>query len=238
MTHEDLMRHARSLLWKAWQSSSEELASQAVATLDGLGMLVAEGGAAELERLRSLLNAQPVALTDAQRDALADAGNRALNDHYHDDLCHCRDWPASCASSGNYFMGAWDTGAFDIGLGTVLGLWEAMRADRPQSTEVEIQSRELSAALAELKELRARVAELEAELAKYVGNEPTIAEEMAYLSRCLDAVRDVCNAAEKQATRWEQPLAVPEWVEIVRTAAGGGTVSVPKIGRASCRERV
>ncbi|MDT9688155.1 hypothetical protein Q5762_07265 [Streptomyces sp. P9(2023)] len=148
MTHEKLMAHARSLIWAAWQGSSEELASQAVASLDGLGMLVPEGGAAELERLRLLLNAQPVELTEEQRDALSDAGNRALNDHYHQDLCACRDWPASCASSGNYFMGTWDTAAFDIGMGAVLGLWESMRADSPS---------------AELVALRARVAELEAE---------------------------------------------------------------------------
>lgn len=68
MTHEDRMRHARSLLWKAWQGSSEELASQAVATLDGLGMLVPEGGAAELERLRARvdeLEAERAAVTAA-----------------------------------------------------------------------------------------------------------------------------------------------------------------------------
>ena len=82
-------------------------------------------------------------------------------------------------------------------------------------------------AAAELEQLRARVAELEAELAKYVGNEPTIAEEMTYLSRCLDAVRDVCDAAEKQATRWEQPLPVPEWVAMVRNAADGVVASAP-----------
>ncbi|TLQ43453.1 hypothetical protein [Streptomyces marianii] len=83
----------------------------------------------EMERLRSLTNAQPAHLTEAQLDALSEAGNRALNDHYHTDLCHCGDWPASCASSGDYFMGTWDTGAFHISLGAVLGLWESMRAD-------------------------------------------------------------------------------------------------------------
>jgi hypothetical protein len=45
--------------------------------------------------------------------------------------------------------------------------------------------------------------QLRAELAKYVGAEPTIAEEMAYLSRCFHAVHDVCDEAERQATRWE-----------------------------------
>lgn len=60
-----------------------------------------------------------------------------------------------------------------------------------------------------------------AELAKYVGHEPTVAEEMAYLNRCLNAVHGVCDEAEKQATRWEHPLPVPEWVATVREAASG-----------------
>ncbi|MFB6955501.1 hypothetical protein ACFCYB_00335 [Streptomyces sp. NPDC056309] len=64
----------------------------------------------------------------------------------------------------------------------------------------------------------ARVAELER---KYVGAEPTIAEEMAYLSRCIDTVLDLCEKAEEQAGRWEQPLPVPEWVAPVRAAAEG-----------------
>lgn len=71
------------------------------------------------------------------------------------------------------------------------------------------------------RDLLAEVQRLKAELAKYVGAEPTIAEEMAYLSRCLDAVRDLCDATEEQATRWENPLPVPEWVEQVRAATDG-----------------
>ncbi|MFE9127049.1 hypothetical protein ACFYOF_16790 [Streptomyces sp. NPDC007148] len=67
----------------------------------------------------------------------------------------------------------------------------------------------------------ARVAQLERELKKYVGAEPTVAEEMAYLSSCLDAVRDLCDEAEQRALRWEQPLPVPEWVSEVRKAAEG-----------------
>lgn len=38
---------------------------------------------------------------------------------------------------------------------------------------------------------RDRIAELEAERSKYVGAEPTIAEEMAYLSRCVQAVGEL-----------------------------------------------
>ena len=51
----------------------------------------------------------------------------------------------------------------DIAATIVFALGSAQLLQSPESaTEVEIQSRELSAALAELKELRARVAELEA----------------------------------------------------------------------------
>jgi hypothetical protein len=78
------------------------------------------------------------------------------------------------------------------------------------------------ALLAELVTARAERDEARAQLAKYVGHEPTSAEEMAYLSRCLDAVRDLCDDAEKQAKRWETPLPVPEWVDQVRAAAEGG----------------
>ena len=47
---------------------------------------------------------------------------------------------------------------------------------------------DLQAAQQERDEARNRVAELEAELKKYVGAEPTIADEMAHLNRCIDAV--------------------------------------------------
>ncbi|MEV6580255.1 hypothetical protein AB0M92_19055 [Streptomyces sp. NPDC051582] len=71
-------------------------------------------------------------LTEAQIDALADAGNRALNDHYHESLCYCSAWPEGCVSSGNYFAGSWDTAAFNIGMRAVIGRWESMRAPAPQ----------------------------------------------------------------------------------------------------------
>ncbi|MFE6903836.1 hypothetical protein ACFVFJ_44645 [Streptomyces sp. NPDC057717] len=67
----------------------------------------------------------------------------------------------------------------------------------------------------------AELAAVRAELAKYVGKEPTIAEEMEHLGRCLNAVYDLCDKAEKQAGRWEHPLPVPAWVEQVRAAADG-----------------
>ena len=53
MTREELLSRARRHMWAAWSLSSEELASQAADTLMGLGMLVPEGGAAELVRLRA-----------------------------------------------------------------------------------------------------------------------------------------------------------------------------------------
>lgn len=52
MKREELLATARKHMWAAWQLSSEELASLAADTLIGLGMLVPEGGAQELERLR------------------------------------------------------------------------------------------------------------------------------------------------------------------------------------------
>ncbi|MFF6781368.1 hypothetical protein [Streptomyces sp. NPDC012510] len=70
---------------------------------------------------------------------------------------------------------------------------------------------------AEVESLRARVAELEAERAKYVGREPTIAEEMAYLSRCIDSVLDLCDAAEAKGITSGGPFTV----EAVRKAADG-----------------
>ncbi|MFD6970722.1 hypothetical protein [Streptomyces sp. NPDC059949] len=115
--------------------------------LDATGWLNTTETQAELVRLRLLQNAQPAALSEAQVDALADAGNRALNDHYHEELCHCSDWPKGCASSGNYFAGSWDTAAFGIGMAAVIGVWESMRA--PAEAD-------------EIARLRARVAELEA----------------------------------------------------------------------------
>lgn len=57
------------------------------------------------------------------------------------------------------------------------------------------------------------------ELAKYVGAEPTIAEEMAYLSECLNAVHDLCTRA--QAFADQDGRSVPEWIEQVRGAASG-----------------
>lgn len=84
------------------------------------------------------------------------------------------------------------------------------------------------AADAETPELAARIVAdhneivaLREQLDKYVGKEPTLRDEMAYLHRCLNAVFNECRTAEKQALRWENPLPVPEWVPAVRSAAAG-----------------
>lgn len=86
---------------------------------------------------------RPLALAEAQLDALVAAGDRVVNDAVHQDLCACDAWPEKCVSSGRYFMGAWDVGGLETALPAVLGLWESMRGS-------------------ELAGLRARVAELEA----------------------------------------------------------------------------
>lgn len=178
---ETFLAHTRSILWRTWSTSPEEIGSAAVATLMGLGMLVPEGGAAELERLRLLQNAQPADLSEAQVEALADAGNRALNDYYHDELCACSDWPESCASSGRYFAGTWDTAAFDIGMAAVIGRWEAMRAP---------------AEAGESERLRTRIAELEAE--RHVTNE-ALSDAAERLRQDRDRIAELEAAQERLA---------------------------------------
>ena len=69
--------------------------------------------------------------------------------------------------------------------------------------------------------LQAKVTELEAQLERYVGKEPTVRDEMAYLQRSLNAVLELCDSAAAVAARWENPLPVPEWVIAVREAAEG-----------------
>lgn len=86
MKREELLARTRKHLWAAWTLSGEELASQAAETLMGLGMLVAEGEAAELVRLRrrvveleQLLADAPVAVTLTEKvDAAADKLTRLL----------------------------------------------------------------------------------------------------------------------------------------------------------------
>jgi hypothetical protein len=77
-----------------------------------------------------------------------------------------------------------------------------------------------------LKKLRKRVAEMEAELVKYVGKEPTIAEEMQYVGSCLDAVYDLVNGAKK---RGHEVVTTAE----VEQAASGDWPRAPKDNRRS-----
>ncbi|MEU7597524.1 hypothetical protein AB0B79_31505 [Streptomyces sp. NPDC039022] len=76
-------------------------------------------------------------------------------------------------------------------------------------------------------ELENENARLANELGRYVGKEPTVAEEMSFLSSCLGAVRDLCDRARQDARRWEQPLPEPEWVAAVEEAASGNRPDDP-----------
>ncbi|WP_327162058.1 hypothetical protein [Streptomyces zaomyceticus] len=148
MKHAELLAAARRVLWQTWMNAAEEIGASGAQGLLDAGMLVEPGGAAELERLRLLLGAQPVELTEEQLSALVEAGNGAMSDYYHERACACSEYPAGCATNPTYRreFGYWDTDAFAVGMGAVLGVWESIRAD---------------AATAELAVLRARVAELE-----------------------------------------------------------------------------
>lgn len=97
----------------------------------------------EFGALPMQMGPEPLALTEAQIEALAAAGNRVVNNMRHEDLCMCDAWPKSCLSSGNFHMGDWDMSGLESALPAVLALWEQMRGG-------------------ELVTLRARVAELEA----------------------------------------------------------------------------
>lgn len=173
---------------------------------DGTHTVLSAKDAAELARLRAERHSTNEALSDAaeqlrvQRDRIAEV--TAQRDAWHD-------WA--------------DSLAYKVAPVEVLGR-HGDEGRFPWDDALK-----LITPAAEVAALRARIAELEAERKKYVGVEPTIAEEMAYLGRCLDAVRDVCDAAEKQATRWENPLPVPEWVAMIRNATDGVTVNAPTL---------
>ncbi|KOT47127.1 MULTISPECIES: hypothetical protein [Streptomyces] len=66
-----------------------------------------------------------------------------------------------------------------------------------------------------------RLLDAEAELEKYISREPTVAEEMQHLRRCLNSVYDLCDKARWDAERWENSLPLPEWVKAVEQAADG-----------------
>nr|WSX48851.1 hypothetical protein OG409_07770 [Streptomyces sp. NBC_00974] len=103
--------------------------------LDASGWLNTSEAQAELTRLRLLQNAMPADLSEAQLEALIDAGNRARNDYYHERACSCSEWPTSCATDPDYANGYWDSDTFAIAAAAVIGAWEAMRA-RAEADEV------------------------------------------------------------------------------------------------------
>lgn len=114
---------------------------------------------------------RPLALHEAQIDALAASGNRAVNDAVHDDLCACDAWPEKCLSSGGFFQGYWDWGYLEVAIPAVLGLWESMRGgelERLRACVVELETdlaakgQDAEAAVAGWGRARNRIAELEA----------------------------------------------------------------------------
>lgn len=154
--------------------------------LDACGALLTPDAKAELERLRSLLNAQPAELTEAQIEALADTGNGAVNDYFHERACSCSEYPEECATDAKYRKeaGFYDSGAFEIGMGAVIGLWESMRED---------------SAAEELGRLRARVAELEAE--RHSTNGGACCEACGHYDDCIRYESRERNVADEVA--WE-----------------------------------
>lgn len=84
MDRKDVLARARSVLWEAWRTSSEEIGSEGARALMSRGMLVSEGEAAELERLRvrvKELEAERTESRTADEDpalfALTEAGEQA-----------------------------------------------------------------------------------------------------------------------------------------------------------------
>lgn len=68
----------------------------------------------------------PMPLTDDELNLLSDFANRLINDDNHRNLCGCDAWPEKCISTGNYFMGAWDTSVIEEVLRQVLGAWATL----------------------------------------------------------------------------------------------------------------
>jgi hypothetical protein len=130
MTNEELLAEGRRVLWLGIVDNPDEIISAAPQVFIDAGMLVPQNGAAELARFQSLMNAEPLDLTEEQLGALVDAGNGALSDYYHERACACSEYPTTCVTNPAYRreVGYWDTDAFAIGLGAVLAVWEVMRA--------------------------------------------------------------------------------------------------------------
>lgn len=67
-------------------------------------------------------------LNEEKLEQLIDAGNKALNDYYHEEVCACDAWPERCLSSGRYFFGTWDTNAFAIGAKAIIEKFKELEA--------------------------------------------------------------------------------------------------------------
>jgi NTP pyrophosphatase (non-canonical NTP hydrolase) len=61
---------------------------------------------------------------------LADAGNKAVNDYWHEGQCMCDAWPANCLSTGDYFFGTWDIPALELALPAILATYEQHKAQQ------------------------------------------------------------------------------------------------------------
>ncbi|WP_159399522.1 hypothetical protein [Streptomyces alboflavus] len=137
------------------------------------------------------------------------------NDPAHDEWTAEEDW-AQVEADAKFVAHARDD------VSALLAELAAVRAERDEARatlreacdQVAERDHEIGGLTAELEQVRV-------ELAKYVGSEPTIAEGIAFLSRCVEAVHEVCDAAEEPSLRWENPPPVPEWVAVVREAADG-----------------
>ncbi|WP_318205326.1 hypothetical protein [Streptomyces sp. SCL15-4] len=140
----------------------------------------------------------------ARRAARSPLPGKLELDRAHDDLT---------GASLSLYEGALDTARLRLALKSAQ---RGRRQLRARVAELEAERHATNASLSEaaeaLREQRDRIAGLEAERARYVGAEPTIAEELAYLSRCLDSVLAWCEKAEERA---------PELVAEVRAAAEG-----------------
>ncbi|MFE2712282.1 hypothetical protein ACFXKI_09895 [Streptomyces mirabilis] len=120
---------------------------------------------------------------------------------------------------------------------------ERRKIEKTGVTVWQEQRDELAAALARIAELETELAEQKqateyfdsqskrrktqrdearTELAKYVGHEPTIAEEMAYVSNCLDAVYALCHETKTSGALGVTPEAVEQ------AASGEWTAATPR----------
>ncbi|MFI0233088.1 hypothetical protein [Streptomyces sp. NPDC017086] len=236
-----LVNTAADVIARAMQRGRTLPAALAVA-LESAQLLQSPETAAELDRLRARIAELEAAKGRAEGDARRVRWELALVRERVSEPFGCTYCGVAQRGHGRrYISGAgmhsWERPTDEQVKGRMLAR-RAARAPRPGKLELDQAHEELIGAALSLyeeeletarlrlalksaqrgrRQLRDRIAALEKERAKYVGKEPTIAEEMAYLSRCIDSVLDLCEKAEKQAGG--QP--VPEWVEQVRAAAEG-----------------